>query len=78
MSTGENSRPGRILRSIELKSYGSPREATRAIARGIKKLLRAFPDETFEGIGVSLVGAIALVLARSFAVPIIASMGDPD
>jgi len=49
---------GRILRSIEVKSYPSPQEATAAIARGIKKLLRAFPDEKFEGIGVSLVGLV--------------------
>ncbi len=49
---------GRILRSVELRSYADPRDAAKSIARGIRKLLRSFPDETFAGIGVSLIGLV--------------------
>ncbi len=49
---------GRILRSGELKSYPDPRDEAKSIARGVKKLLLSFPNETFAGIGVSLVGLV--------------------
>lgn len=49
---------GKILRSIELPASPDPRNAAESIARGIKRVLRAFSSETIEGIGVSLVGLI--------------------
>ncbi len=49
---------GKFIRSTEVRHFADPRLTTAAIARGIKKLLKAFPDDDFEGIGVSLVGLV--------------------
>jgi predicted NBD/HSP70 family sugar kinase len=49
---------GRILRSTELNSYPDPRKEARSIARSIRKLLQSFAEESFAGIGVSLVGLV--------------------
>ncbi len=58
---------GKCIRSTEVRHFPDPRLATAAIARGIRKLLKAFPDDEFEGIGVSLVGLVEPVEGRVLA-----------